>query len=218
MMGKLPNTVDECHEHRDVSRTERSLGYAVLRDDRCRTVLSTLDRNTPMDERALAAAVVAAERDVPLDAVTAADAEHVRYELYHIHLPKLEATGFVSWADGTVQTCLTERHEVVAGARAFVEADRSTAAAYLHHLSNADRRAALTVLSTAEGPMELAALSTAMERLHERPRDEHTHDRLCLALHHVHLPTLHHVGLVRYDHETRVVELATLAPPADEAV
>lgn len=216
VMGK-PTQAAEGEESPRGSRPERRSVYATLRAARCRTVLSTLEREGSMDEATLAVAVLAAERDVSVTAVSDDDVERARNELYHVHLPKLEATGFVSWADGTVQTRLDECHEVVPGARAFVEADRSTAAEFLHQLSVAERRAVLEVLSTADGPMETTALAAAIGALTDGQFDEHGYDTLCLALHHVHLPMLDKTGLVRYDHEDRAVELATLVPRADEA-
>lgn len=222
VMGKPTEKGGKYHESREASRPERRPIYAVLRNSRCRTALSTLGREGSMDEAMLAAAVLAAERDVPVDTVSDDDAERVLYELYHVHLPKLEATGLVSRADGMVRTCLTECHEVVPGAQSFVDDDRNTAAEYLRHLDVVERRAVLTVLSTADGPMDLAALAAAIGGFDSGSQDEHTHDKhthdtLCLTLHHVHLPMLDQTGLVRYDHETRVVELTTLVPSVGEA-
>jgi hypothetical protein len=69
----------------------------VLSDARCRTVLSTLDRDGPMQQARLAAAVVADERGVSVEAVPDSDAERVLCELYHLHLPKLDRAGLLRY-------------------------------------------------------------------------------------------------------------------------
>lgn len=73
---------------RDVSRDEL---FEILASERRRTVVSVLaDREPPVGVDALARAV--AERG--------GDPESVRVSLYHIHLPKLDAVGLITFDPG----------------------------------------------------------------------------------------------------------------------
>jgi hypothetical protein len=50
----------------------------------------------------------AAEQNVPRDAVTDEDANHVLVALRHTHVPKLVDTGIVEWTDDRQRTRLTQ--------------------------------------------------------------------------------------------------------------
>ncbi|HKJ58264.1 MAG TPA: hypothetical protein VKA37_03470 [Halobacteriales archaeon] len=70
------------------------------------------------------------------------------------------------------------------------------------------RRTALDVLSNRTGPVGLEAVATAIatrEADRANPPREHV-DRVALTLHHVHLPTMSEVGIVRYDWASRRIE------------
>jgi len=78
-----------------------------------------------------------------------------------------------------------------------------------HRLLAAERRrTALDVLSNRTGPVGLEAVATAIatrEADRANPPREHV-DRVALTLHHVHLPTMSEVGIVRYDWASRRIE------------
>ena len=192
--------------------------YAVLSDARCRTVLSTLDRDGPMQQARLAAAVVADERGVSVEAVPDSDAERVLCELYHLHLPKLDRAGLIAWEDETVRPRLSEPRPVVPDAQAFLEADRTRAARCLRLLAVDERRAALTVLSRMDGPVALSTLVTAVQHAGGVDTSGHDPDALRLAFHHLHLPKLDRAGLLRYDDERKRVEPVAAGAVVDDAV
>jgi len=75
-------------------------------------------------------------------------------------------------------------------------------------LATERRRTAFDVLSNRTVPVgleEVAAAVATREDDHANPTREHV-DRVALTLHHVHLPKLCEVGVVRYDPASRRVE------------
>lgn len=212
-MGEQANGGEQSPVHRDV--TEKQV-FAAVSHERRWTVLSVLDREGPMDLEALARAVVT-EATGPVGAEAAADTvERAALELVHLHLPKLEAAGLVSRTDDTVRACLDE-HDTVPDVRAFVETNRRSAARRLQVLCTAPRRTVCTVLSETGEPMGLGAVATAVRQRSGAAESTYTHDALRVALHHVHLPVLDQVGLVRYDHTAHVAEFASTRTVFDEA-
>lgn len=190
--------------------------YDVLSDDRCRNVLAALTRFGPMREKDLAAAVWADEHDYPVEAVADVDAQSVRSELYHVALPRLVAAELVSHDGQLVESRLAEGTANRPELRAFVEADRTQTAQYLKLLCNEERRAALTVLSTAETRMELSTLAESIAASSDSHFDDHQIQSLRVSLHHLHLPKLDQAGLVDYDPDEHVVERTSYMAVVDD--
>ncbi|MDS0222679.1 hypothetical protein NDI54_15135 [Haloarcula sp. S1AR25-5A] len=85
----------------------------LLSDDTRRRALSILaERGEPMVVGDLAAAVLAAERDIEPAAVPDTDREELTEELFTEHLPKLTATGVVAY-DSMVGTVEIQRRDAV---------------------------------------------------------------------------------------------------------
>jgi DNA-binding transcriptional ArsR family regulator len=85
----------------------------LLSDETRRRALSILaDRGEPMVVNELAAAVLAAERDVEPTAVPDTDRDDLTEELFTEHLPKLTATDVVAY-DSMVGTVEIQRPGVV---------------------------------------------------------------------------------------------------------
>ena len=72
--------------------------YEALANDRRRAILATLREQTmPVDTATLAQYVAEAEHGVPDAAVHAEAVEQVHISLYHVHLPRLAASGLVEY-------------------------------------------------------------------------------------------------------------------------
>jgi hypothetical protein len=85
----------------------------LLADDHCRRALELLrDQDGPMIVADLAAAVLTAERGGAPEAVTDTAVEDLRTELYEEHIPRLTATGIVTY-DSLKGTVELERPDVV---------------------------------------------------------------------------------------------------------
>ncbi|MFB6222422.1 MAG: hypothetical protein ABEH86_01950 [Haloarcula sp.] len=85
----------------------------LLSDEHRRRALSILAaRGEPLIVDDLAAAVLAAERDIEPAEVPEADRAALRNELFTEHLPKLTATGIVSY-DSMVGTVELQRREAL---------------------------------------------------------------------------------------------------------
>ncbi|MDT3434715.1 hypothetical protein [Haloarcula sp. 1CSR25-25] len=85
----------------------------LLSDDTRRRALSILaDRDEPVVVTDLAAAVLAAERDIEPAAVPDTDRTALTEELFTEHLPKLMATGIVAY-DSMVGTVEIQRPDAV---------------------------------------------------------------------------------------------------------
>jgi hypothetical protein len=88
----------------------------LLAHDRCRRALEILrERDDPVIVADLAAAVLAAERDQPPASVDQEAVEELRKELYEEHIPRLTATGIVTYNSlkGTVEL---QRPDLLSGA------------------------------------------------------------------------------------------------------
>ena len=85
----------------------------LVSDDTRRRALSILaDRDEPVVVADLAAAVLAAERDIEPAAVPDADRDELTEELFTEHLPKLTATDIVAY-DSMVGTVEIQRCDAV---------------------------------------------------------------------------------------------------------
>lgn len=91
-------------EVRQPTSQEIDRGFEVLSDGHRRYVLSYVsDANRPVPREELIDAVTAWKRDAEGDAHEDVDRETVAILLYHTHLPKLEAAGFIDRTDDGIE-------------------------------------------------------------------------------------------------------------------
>jgi hypothetical protein len=172
----------------------------ALANARRRAALSAVTtRAGPVPDSALTEAVWAAENDGATETAPDAELERLRIELHHCHLPKLEAAGLIVRTDGRVETGPVE-HDLTVNAPWSDGFDR--------RLDHPNRRDAVDALEAVDGPTSLSALAATLAADGSRERQL----ELELALHHVHLPTLDRMGVVRYDPDHKRVELGECAP------
>lgn len=190
-------------------RFARGGNHNVLNNARRRTALAILaDRSVPLDDSVLAEAVWADENEAPPEEASDTELEDLRIDLYHCHLPKLEAAGLVSWDDRIVDTHLSEVPDSRRDGAEWIGGDG--------RLTPLDRpvcRAIVGVLAEAGRPMDLAELAATITYPDDRTTARDL-DR-CVALHHLHLPRLDRAGIVRYDHAETRVRLGDGVNPAD---
>lgn len=173
-----------------------------LTDGSRRRILAALREHAEsMTERELATELVAAERghsadDPALEAIRA-----IRSPLRHVHLPKLEDVGLVTWNE-TDETVALSDHPIHDNPQfqQIVEAEDGGRDTGIALLANDRRRIVLAVLESSNDPLartDLAREVTARESDGD-PTTEPV-DAVAAELHHVHLPALEQAGLVEYD-------------------
>jgi hypothetical protein len=177
---------------------------SILAERRSRRLLCSL-QDGPATTRDLAVALAAAERDCARSAVTAADRRRYRRTLQHNYLPRLTDAGLLTRpADGLIRfvPAALDRFEVQ-----FPPLDRpddpswpAAAAA----LGRTYRHPLLAAVAEADGAVSLSRLA---DRLVEDAVVETADDSrsLAVALHHVDLPKLASVDLLRYDAAEKTV-------------
>lgn len=181
-----------------------------LADGARRETLSVLrDRTGPVPTRELATHVAAALSDAELVDVTREDRRAVHISLRHVHLPKLAHAGLVGWdaeadavehAGGAVLD-----HPVVVGLLDADGDDGDDWDAVLEAVGSERRRLALAVLDEADAldRRELARRVVARETgTAPAAVPEDATEAALVSLHHVHVPTLRHAGLVVDDDGT----------------
>jgi hypothetical protein len=191
--------------------------------DRRRTVLSVLSaQSEPVSESTLAARVRAEERRSPPPDSADVALDHVLTELYHIHLPKLDAAGLISWHDGTVEARFEGWSDYRPQAARSVDRDTIWDRWEPKRDDVALRRHVVDVLGDVDRPIPLSELATALAdhvdlsatgTVGDESADDG--DRLLAVLHHVHLPMLDQTDVVRYDPDRKRVSLAGDAPVLD---
>lgn len=147
-----------------------------------------------------------------------ADRQRVRIELYHSHLPKLEAAGVVERRDGRVAPA---DHPVYEASWWDVPERADATLDGMSALAHRRRRTVLSVLAqgAADSVSDLAVRVAAAETGSSVPVDGQTIERVRTSLHHVHLPKLDAVGLLEYDPGADRVRLADDLPaPAATAL
>ncbi len=80
--------------------------YALLADERMRTVLETLPAAEPTSPDELGRRLAASDRSIDVNAAGRADRRAIAVELVHYYLPKLDDHGVVDYgrSDATVTT------------------------------------------------------------------------------------------------------------------
>ncbi|WP_435349764.1 DUF7344 domain-containing protein [Haloarchaeobius sp. HRN-SO-5] len=97
----------------DSSATETD-AFATLADPRRRYVLYYLHQHdAPVGLNALATQVAAWSGDTAPEAVEQTTVDRVRTELYHAHLPKLEALGVITYRDDAREVGLADNTEML---------------------------------------------------------------------------------------------------------
>lgn len=194
--------------------------YDTLTSEASRRVLSLLDRQpAPLSPTELAQVLAVDEGTDPAELT---DDERVRYRiaLVHSHLPRLADDGLVDY-DGTAAILTDE------GVLAVQSLTHGPTADWDEELFEAirtdERRAVLAALTeTDDSEVTLTGLAAfvaaAIQSDTVTAVDESTLRQVRRSLHHVHLPTLDHAGLVEYDVETRTVTDQSLPDSVREVV
>jgi DNA-binding transcriptional ArsR family regulator len=196
----------------DVPRNEV---FETLAHERRRAILRILDRLTRAKPEELATHLVAEETDTPLMEVTPIEAEQVRQDLTHVHLPQLEDAGLVTRRERGITTTAHPALQDPKITR-LIETDAPDWDAVLTGLADKRRRIALSMLYRHEGPMDRVDLATQVTgKLRGDRKPEISVEAILQNLHHVHLPKLEVAGLVTYDVDA---EMATYEghPDLDE--
>lgn len=190
---------------------------SILDDSRQRCILSILlEHSHPMTGRDLAVQIAAREAGTTPSDVTEEDPDGIQTDLHHRCLPKLEAVGWIERRpEGIVASESLSSGKADLSLLSLDDADvrwEQLAAV----LARPHRKHLLSILVRKDPPLSLEELAVELAA-YEHPRwtidgDEET---LSVALHHVDLPTLEAVGLLRYDPDERTITrnhaLATIA-------
>lgn len=166
---------------------------------RRRTLAVLLDRSEPLSERDLAAAVVAAERDVPADDVPADAAADALVALRHAHLPQLADAGLVT-RDGRTVSASDAPVLNDPQFRRLVDADGENWEELLDCIADERRRTVLDVLEGVDGWLPRTPLANLVAT-----RGDDAVEAVAVQLHHRHLPKLDQAGLVAYDRDADTV-------------
>ncbi|MFC4439570.1 hypothetical protein ACFO3C_18045 [Halostagnicola sp. GCM10023398] len=150
----------------------------------------------------LAAYLAAAERGTSSLGTT--EIEAMQMQLSHVHLPALEAAGFISWEenDGVVQIAT---HPALDDPRfeRLLKINADDVDAILSALSHEYRRITLTVL---EAEQTKSRTELAHEIRHRLPvtvrRELPSAEEIGLLLYHVHLPSLDEINVINFDPAT----------------
>lgn len=127
----------------------------------------------------------------------------VRSSLVHNHLPRLADYEIVDWDDDGV--ALVDESPVhpadLSVLLELCEADR--AEGLLETIVDPVRMRLLAALEAGDRPLSLEQLAARLSAHDGGPFSDP--DRAAVALHHSHLPALSDVGVVTYDHESKLV-------------
>ena len=163
-------------------------------------------RSSPVPVEELAASVVAAQEDTPVDRVAEDDRATVAVDLAHVHLPALADAGLVEWSpgDGVVATDHPAHDDDLLQEIISVDADDWDGV--VARLADVRRRRIVSVLEDGDGTIGRRALArrVAAREIRDRPAavSESTVDTVETSLYHVHIPILRRAGLVESDGET----------------
>lgn len=187
-----------------LSAPRRAVAVAVLVDRRGR------DRG-PISTAELATRVAAREAEKPVAAVTDEEYRAVLVSLHHHHLPKLSAHRILEWDADADEVRFADDAALSPAQFSSLFDDRSVVRPnrLFRTLAQSRRRLVVSILSAHDGPLsvdELARRVVAREKA-ASPGDVAATDvdRVCVSLHHSHLPALASVGLVTYDPEAGLV-------------
>lgn len=197
---------------------------SILADPRQRRILSILrNRSQPLTERDLSVQLTARETGRAPSNITEDDHQPIQVDLYHRCLPKLESEGWIT------------RHPAgIIAAEPLSFGDEGSTPPDVHNpthlsweavgalLARPQRQDLVSIIAGQHGHLTLEELATAVtERSHTTwPADQRGDEPTLLStLHHVDLPKLAEVGLIKYSPEektlTRTASLETLVNRTD---
>lgn len=189
----------------------------IAEQPRHRVILAVLSTHGPLVLHDLATHLVARRRGVTIADVTSDQRRRVQVDLHHVHLPELELAGLVERDDDRVSLRLEEsaRADALQRFDARPQADGQWEAVATI-LADDTRERVVAVLSETPGPVSLRDLAIRLAT-HEAGScpmpSEDAIESVRLDLHHVHLPMLDDVGVVRYDPEARSAAPGRLPEP-----
>lgn len=212
-----------CNMNSDIQHSLGGDGFleqsSILDDSRQRCILSILlEHSHPMTDRDLAVQIAAREAGTTPSDLTEEDYGAIQADLHHRCLPKLEAVGWIERRpEGIVASESLSSGKADPSLLSLEDADADVRWEQLAAvLARPHRKYLLSILVRKDRPLSLEELAGEVAA-YEHPRwtidgDEET---LSVALHHVDLPALEAVGLLRYDPDektiTRDPALATIA-------
>lgn len=173
-----------------------------LTDRRRRQILRLLGNDSEsVTERELAEQLVVDDGKKSIEDVAEATIEGVRIRLQHVHLPRLDDAGLLSW-DESDETVVSTDNPVWDDPefQGLIEMDDEDWDAVVGSMTDDRLRKVLSVLESGEESVRrdvLAHKIAAREANGESWAD--ALDSVRTELHHVHLPKLEGAGLVEYD-------------------
>lgn len=177
-------------------------------DARRRQILAILlDRSAAVGEQELATRLVAARERKRMNDVSNREAERMRTELHHSHLPMLNDADLIVWnrADATIATT---DHPSLQDPRFRYVVDKLDESwdEIIANLVVERRRVTLSVLEAHDGSMSKSTLAreVAIREDAAEPSSDEVQETL-IALHHVHLPKLRAARLIEYDEDEGTV-------------
>ena len=175
--------------------------YEVLRSPHRLRVLEVLGhRETRLPPAELTTALV--DR-MDSESATGQARHEVRLSLVHNHLPRLEDAGIVDWSDAGV-ALVDEPPVCPTDLSIFLETCKDeNAEELLETLVDPVRMRILSVLEDGDRPLSLEELATQLSARAVEPFCDA--DRAAVALHHSHLPAMADVGVISYDHDSKLI-------------
>lgn len=158
------------------------------------------DQARAMTEQEIAARL-ATERGESTEDASLEERRAIRSRLQHVHLPKLEDVGLVSWNE-TDETVTLSDHPVHDDPqfRQIIEREGDGLDSVIAALVNDRRRVVIAVLELRNGPVTRSGLArdVASREADGEPTTRAV-DEVGAELHHEHLPMLDKAGLIEYD-------------------
>ncbi|MFA9415017.1 ArsR family transcriptional regulator [Natrinema sp. HArc-T2] len=185
--GPLVNVPSECYE--------------LFRHPRRLRVIEILGRqHTRLPLAELTTALI--DR-MDADHLTGQARHDVRTSLVHNHLPRLEDAAIVDWTDTGV-ALVDEPPVRPADLSIFLEVcEDENADELLQQLVDPVRMRILSVLEASDQPLSLEQLAARLSARAGGPFCDA--DRAAVALHHSHLPAMADVGVISYDHDSKLI-------------
>jgi DNA-binding transcriptional ArsR family regulator len=179
---------------------------AGLADGRRRWILATLRTpGQPIAAPALVRRLAACEGTLPGPTAGSPGLKRVHTSLRHAHVPALASAGLLEWDEAAATVALADRQPVDKPAFRDVVTAKRDLDAILGCLADPSRRAIVSALSGADGPVDRRRLATHRCTCTESSDlADDAVERALIALRHEHLPALADAGLVR-DGGERVV-------------
>ncbi|WP_226481306.1 DUF7344 domain-containing protein [Natrinema amylolyticum] len=173
--------------------------YEILRHPRRLRLLEVLGcRQTRLSLSELTTALI--------DETTGSNGQtrhEVRISLVHNHLPRLEDYEIIDWTDDGV-ALVDEPPVHPADLSVLLDlCEDENARTLLETLVDPVRMRLLAVLEEADQPLSLEQLASRLSAHDGGPFADA--ERATIALHHSHLPAMAEIGVIGYDHDSRLV-------------